>query len=123
MDGGNTIRLTFIVIFLFCSACATDWSRRDSILQAGLAVTMIADAITTARIKDHPELRETGFLAEYILGEQPEQAETYLYFGTLIVSYYIISRTLPSKWRPYFQIGSTIYFADLVINNCQIGLC
>lgn len=100
-----------------------DWTRRDTVMQVGVTVVLVADAVTTSRIQYYPDVFEAGPVARKVLGLQPDTSDTYLYFGSLIVSNYLISRALPARWRPYWQGWNMAEHGYSVINNCRLGLC
>lgn len=106
------------------SGCAhsDEWTRRDTALQLAYTGVVIADAIQTADIQNYPDIQEAGWLAGKALGRNPDTSDTVLYFGTLAISHWMISRALPSKWRPYWQgVGIAVHL-DAVISNCDMGL-
>lgn len=119
------MRTLLILTILLISGCAHNdpWTTRDTVLQVGVTTILVADAVTTSRIQYHDGLYEQGPVAKVFLGSQPSTSDTYMYFGTLIVSNYLISRALPAKWRPYWQVGSVAHNAYSVYGNCKLELC
>lgn len=99
------------------------WTTRDTWMQVGVTTMLVADAITTSRIQDAPGVYEAGPLASKVLGSQPSTSDTYLYFGTIIITNYFITRALPAKWRPYWQGWEIAVHGYAVHNNCSKGLC
>ncbi|KKM90900.1 hypothetical protein LCGC14_1233980 [marine sediment metagenome] len=79
-----------------------------------------ADAYTTKYIQYDPLMQEEG-LARHVLGRQPSTSDTYMYFGTLMISNYFISRALPAKWRPFWQFANIVGHGSAAIGNCQLG--
>ena len=117
--------LTFaLLVFTSMLGCAHSdpWTKRDTIMQVGVTAVYVADAVTTSRIQYHEGVHEAG-LARYALGSQPSTSDTYQYFGTLMISNWVISRALPAKWRPYWQGVNIAAHGSAAINNCQLGLC
>ena len=116
--------LTILIALAFTTGCAhnDDWTRRDTVMQVGVTAVLVADAITTSRIHDDPNVYETG-PARHVLGRQPSTRDTYLYFGTLAISSYLISRALPEKWRKYWQSSQILMHGYAVSNNCDLDLC
>ncbi len=114
-----------IALLFFISGCAhnDEWTRRDTAMQLGVTTALIADAITTARIQDHPGVYENGPWAKHVLGLQPDTSDTYQYFASVIVIDYLIARALPAKWRPYWQGWEMAVHSYAVKNNCENGLC
>jgi len=88
-----------------------------------VTAVMLADAVTTSRIQYHPNLSEGHPLARLVLGSQPETSDTYLYFGTLMVTSYLIARALPARWRPYWHAALLVDFGTGLAKNCVNGLC
>ena len=117
-------RAMILSVFL-AGGCAhqDDWTRRDTVMQVGVTAVLVADAVTTSRIQYAPDVFEDGPVAGKVLGLQPDTSDTYLYFGSLIVANYLISRALPAKWRPYWQGWEMSVHGYSVINNCQLELC
>ena len=113
-----------VLLIVFLSGCAHDpWRPRDTALEIAFQTTLVADAITTSRIKDHPNLIEGSYLTQRVIGENPSDRATLHYFLTMGISHYLISRALSHKWRPWYQGGTLIYEIDAVRNNCDNGLC
>ena len=117
--------LTILTVLVFTSGCAhtDEWTRRDTVLQVGVTAALLADAITTSRIHDNPNVYESGAVAHRVLGRQPSTRDTYLYFGTLVISNYLITRALPEKWRKYWQSSQILVHGYAVSNNCDLDLC
>jgi hypothetical protein len=103
---------------LFLTGCAT-WSDRD----VAVSVVIIADAITTSRIQDKPNVWESGPVAKRFLGPQPETSDVVVYFGAILVGNYFISRALPERWRLRWQLWEISAHGVGVYRNCQRGLC
>jgi hypothetical protein len=121
-------RLGLAVIALSMQACAMlqppdDWSRRDTALEIAYQSINAADAVTTARIQNHPGLVEVNPIPRALLGPNPGTSETAVYFATVGLSHWLISRALPKKWRTWFQAGTVAYSGDAVRTNCKNGLC
>lgn len=116
---------SLIILVVLLSGCAnTDpWRTRDTVGQVLVTTALIADAVTTTKIQYHDGIYEDGSVARRVLGSQPKTSDTYQYFGTLIISNYLISKALPEKWRPYWQYSNFIYHGVTVHNNCDLGLC
>ncbi len=108
------------------SGCATrpegDWSKRDTWMQVAVTAALAADAYTTSKIQYDPQLEEIGF-ARHFLGAQPTTTDTWMYFGTAMLSSYLITRWLPPRLRPWFQGSVILVEAKVVANNCEGGLC
>lgn len=119
------MRTLIILTILLISGCAHNdpWTTRDTVMQVGVTVALAADAVTTSRIQYCETCYERGPVAKRFLGSQPSTSDTYLYFGTLAITNYFISRALPAKWRPYWQTWEMAVHGYAVINNCNIGLC
>ena len=130
-------RLIVVTAALLLSGCAVngDWSSHDTALEISYQVVNAMDAVSTARIADTPDwtpidgtryirrIEEAVPLTRAILGPRPSKSDTYIYFATMGVSHWLIARSLPPKWRPWFQGGTTLLSAKAVIGNCDNGLC
>ena len=112
------------LLFLFSGCASNDpWTRQDTIRQVGVTAVMLGDAITTEKIQYQANTWEAGPIAKRFLGPQPSTSDTCLYFGSVIVSSWLITRALPAKWRPYYQGWEIAAHGYAVANNCQNGLC
>ena len=115
--------LALVIIGLACAGCAhqDEWTKADTTMQWMVTAAYAADAYTTSKIKDDPNLREVG-LGHNVLGRQPSTSDTYMYFGTLMISNYMISRALPARWRPYWQFANFAAHGHAALGNCKEGL-
>jgi len=114
-----------IVLTFLLSGCAhnDNWRTHDTDMQIGVTAVLAADAITTSRIQDYPNLYENGPIAKHFLGSNPSSSDTAMYFGTLMISNYLISRALPHKWRTGWQSMQVGVHGYAVKGNCDLGLC
>ena len=109
---------------LLVSGCASaNWTVSDTQREVTWQVVNALDAATTAQIQYEPGVIEKQPLTRAILGDEPRTGDTVVYFGSLALSHYLISRCLPSRYRKWFQVGSIGYSSAMVINNCKWGLC
>lgn len=118
------MRYIILAIMFVLTGCAhqDEWTKQDTAMFIGASAAMVIDAVTTARIQYRPGIYEAGNI-RYVLGSQPSTSDTYLFFGTLIISNYFITKALPAKWRPYWQ-GSVIAIHSYAVrNNCELDLC
>ncbi len=104
-------------------AHSDEWTRRDTIMQIGVSVTLAGDAWTTSKIHKTPFVYEDGPVARPLLGPQPDPAEVYVFFVSAAITNYLIARALPAKWRPFFQTGIMVRSVYNIENNCDRGLC
>lgn len=119
------MRTLLILTILLTSACAHNdpWTTRDTVMQVGVTTILAYDAVTTSRIQYCETCYEAGAVAKRFLGSQPSTSDTWMYFGTLAITNYFISRALPAKWRPYWQVGSAVPHVVAINGNCERGLC
>ena len=117
--------LLAIAALMLFTGCATtdDWTRTDTLLEVAFQVSNAADAYTTSRIQHRADIHEGNAITARFIGEQPSDGDTAVYFATLGISHWLISRSLPKKWRPWYQAPTAAYSAWLVTSNCQLGLC
>lgn len=113
-----------LAALLAMGGCAhsDEWTKRDTWMQVAVTATLAADAYTTSKIQ-YANLVEDGFVLRKVLGSKPATRDTYIYFGSLIISHYFITRMLPAKWRPYWQGWELAVHGRAVVNNCNNGLC
>ena len=117
-------KFAIVIILALLSGCAhqDEWTTRDTWLQIGVTATLAADAYTTSKIQYDPWIEEVGPIAKHVLGRQPSTSDTYMYFGTLAISNYFITRALPAKWRPYWQGYEIAVHGSVAIKNCKLDL-
>lgn len=121
-------KLLVLLAVLPLTGCATldrdDWSQADTRREIAFQLINAADAWQTSEIQDRPYVKEGGVVAREILGPEPETGDTVLYFATIGVSHYLVSRLLPAKWRPWWQRGTALYGGFVVYENCaEHDLC
>lgn len=108
------------------SACASissytgpeDWDRSDTGREITFQLLNAVDAVQTSEIRDRPDVQEVGPIARTIMGAEPSGTDVALYFGSMAISHYLISRALPPRLRQYWQIGSIGERTYWVYNNC-----
>lgn len=117
--------LVVTLIMASCSGCAVngEWTKRDTGLEIAFQAVNMIDARSTANIHRDPNRVEVNPIPLMVLGDNPDPRDTYVYFGTMALSHWLISRALPPKWRPWFQGGTTAMTTHSVIINCEAGLC
>ena len=117
-------KLALLVFAFAISGCASDsWTKTDTKYEIAFQVINAADAYTTSRIRHTYGVEETNPITRAIVGAQPNEADVALLFITYGISHYVIARALPEKWRRFYQVGTALYSASLVIENCNLGLC
>ncbi|KKM26904.1 hypothetical protein LCGC14_1580060 [marine sediment metagenome] len=124
MKQHQSMKNLILLLVLVLGGCAhsDQWSKRDTYMQLGVTAALAADAYTTSKIQYDLLIYERGFLASRALGRQPSTRDTYVYFGTLIIGNYLISRALPAKWRPYWQGWEMSVHGYVAYKNCKMGL-
>jgi len=115
----------FLILVCLLSGCAhqDEWTKQDTMLQLGVTGMIIVDAITTARIQDCEYCYEDSPFARAVLGSRPNSSDTYQFYISIAITSYLISRSLPAKWRPYWQAGEIGVHSYAVGRNCRNGLC
>lgn len=113
-----------IVIFSLLTGCAHSdgWSRSDTLMQIGVTTAMAADGYTTAQIHKMPGIEEGGPMARSVLGPNPSSTDTAMYFTSLAISHWLISRALPKKWRIGWQSAFIVTHGSAYANNRDLGL-
>ncbi len=111
------------MIWLLCSGCATDWTTRDTQYEIAFQVANATDAYTTARIRHTAGVHEANPLTAALIGRQPTESDVAWLFITYGISHYLIAKSLPEKWRRYFQVGSLAAETYVLIDNCRRDLC
>lgn len=117
-----------VVLSAFLTGCSVfqpheEWRPRDTALEVGFQVLNVIDARSTQQIAASP-YEELTTVTRAVLGPKPDPGETAVYFATIGLSHYLISRALPPKWRKWFQAGTIVYSGVLIERNCgDLDLC
>jgi len=98
------------------------WTRTNTALELSYIAVALADAASTADIRNHSDIVEAQPIARAIMGANPEPAAVAGYFTGAIVGHYLISRALPAKYRHFWQAGTVAVQAAFVANNAALGL-
>ncbi len=114
--------LACYVVLMLAGCASQDWSRADTVAELSWQALNIVDARQTAEIHETPGIRETDPLTRRILGRQPDPSETYQLMATYAVSHYVISRSLPPRWRKYWHAATLAPKAAVVYDNHKAGL-
>lgn len=121
----NAIKLLAGVAFLFLSGCATQnnwnadtWSAQDTRREIAYQLVNVYDAVQTSEIRKRPDVVEVNPVGRAVMGAEPKAEGVAMYFTSLAVSHYLISRVLPPKLRKYWQYGTIGYQGATVFNNC-----
>ncbi len=114
------MRVILLISVLALSGCAAhpEWGPEDTRNQWILQASIAADAYTTSRIQYTPGVEEKGPVARAVLGPQPSTSDTLMYFGTLSITNYLISRSLPPKYRRWWVGSQTVIHGGAAFNNC-----
>lgn len=118
------MKLAIAAILIFSlSACGTftprdDWSTDATVAEMAWQATNAIDAFQTAEIKNRPDLRESSAMTRRVIGRKPDADDTAVYFASMALSHYLISISLPARWRPWFQGASLLHSGAAVIENC-----
>ena len=114
----------WLIIFVLLSGCASSdpWTRRDTVLQVAYTAVSAADHYQTTKIQYRPDLVESNPVAAMVLGGNPGTSDVWQVFATMAITNYLISRALPSKWRPYWQGAHIVGHAWAINKNCNNDL-
>ena len=127
-----------LFVLSMCTGCAVngDWSRRDTVLEVSWQVVNVLDAVSTSRLEDSPDwtllndgtgrrrrLEEASPITRAVIGPRPSKEDVYMWMATVGISHWLIARSLPPKWRPWYQGASILVSGEAVIGNCEHGLC
>ena len=121
---GFAFILAILLIAAMLDGCAAngDWTRRDTALEVSFQVINYLDARGTANIHSDPRFEEGSAFTRAVLGPQPDPNEAYVYFASMALSHYLISRALPAKWRPWYQGATIAHTGHAVIGLREDGL-
>lgn len=95
-----------------------DLSQADIAREFAYVGTLVLDYSQTMDIKNHPKLEEKNKM----LGQHPSDVKIRNYFLASALTHYVITKLLPSEYRPYWQYGGIIYEGGFIISNHHIGL-
>ncbi len=114
-----------LIALALLSGCAhTDgWDRKDTMYQLGVTAVLAGDAYTTMQMQYAPGVQEGGPIAKRVLGLEPSTEDTLMYFASIAISNYFISRVLPRKWRRRWQTWEMTVHGYSIARNCDLGLC
>jgi hypothetical protein len=83
---------------------------------------IIADWAQTRHIADNPDqFREVG-MAENFIGEHPSTGDVNRYFAISLALTNAMAYFMPEDKKKWFYIGVSLYEADYVKSNMQIGI-
>ena len=110
------------VLLLMSDVKAESWTRADTMLELSYVAVALADAMTTADIRNHDDIEEQGVLARAALGANPNPGPTAAYFAGAMAIHYSISRALPRDYRRVWQMVTVAVNGGIVANNISLGL-
>lgn len=115
------MRALLIVLALALTGCANapDWRPYDTRREVVYQLVNAADAWQTAQIQHRADLVEVGPMARSLMGAEPSDRDVAIYFTSMAVSHYVISRILPPKWRSWWQNTTLLYHSSVVYENCS----
>ncbi len=119
----NSVSVVIAVLLLTGCAHQDEWTRQDTWGQIAATIAIAGDGYSSLKIHETENIYEAGAVASRIMGRQPSEKDLILYHSTLAISSYLIARSLPAKWRPYFQAIEVGAHGYAWYNNCQLGLC
>lgn len=115
---GIGIALLIVGLLGGCASQPVEWSRADTVRELTFQVANAADAYQTSKYRADPTIEEGMPVTRAFIGANPSKRDVAMYFGTLAVSHYFISRALPPSWRKWYQ-GATIgVTVATVADNC-----
>ncbi len=114
----KALSLSILIVTLTGCANTDEWRTIDTQRQILVTVAIAADAWSSRNIRSEPDFREVGPIASRVLGSQPSSEEFVVYFTAIAVGSYFISRALPEKWRPLFQLFGFVVHVEAAHHNC-----
>lgn len=91
-------------------------------LQVAYTAAFAYDAYQTTGIQYRSGLVEGNRMAAMVIGANPSTSDTWQVFVTVSITNYLISRSLPARWRPYWQGASIAGHAWAINENCSNDL-
>ena len=113
-------RVLALIMIMTLTGCANtdEWRTVDTQRQILVTAAIIADAWSSRNIGPETDTVEAGPMASRVIGSQPSSEEFVVYFAAIAVGSYFISRALPEKWRPFFQLFVFVEHAAATHHNC-----
>jgi len=105
-------------LFALLSWSSPPMSKRDRALEGIFFTLLIVDWGQTRSIVRDDDFKELNF----ILGPEPNLEAVDLYFLSCALSHLLITRALPEKYRPYWQMVYIGIEANQVFQNYQMGI-
>ncbi len=115
--------LSCAILCLSGCASSSEWTRAATRWEIAFQVVNMADAYTTMQIRHTELIEEKNWLTRELIGAQPVEQDVAMLFAAYGIGHYLIAKALPKKWRPYYQVGSCVFWLELIVNNCRHGLC
>lgn len=117
----------FCLLSLMCigtvwKAAHADWRPADTHWEMGYVAIAVADAFTTADIRNHPDIEEVAPGTRQVLGRNPEPVPTAAFFAAEMGLHYLVSKALPPTARRIWQVTTVSVQGAVVANNIRIGL-
>lgn len=113
---------SLIVASSLLTGCASEsWTRADTLREFTAESLFALDALQTADIHKHEGASEVGW-ARGVCGQQPSNSCTAGYFGSVMLTHYLIARMLPASWRAYWQGGAVAVQLPTVLSNYKLGV-
>ena len=112
--------LFILAVLASSSANADEWTRADTWREVTYQVANVMDAYQTSRFQYRAGIEEVNPFTRSIIGPEPSTRDCAMYFATLGISHYLISRALPAKLRPYWQAPTSLAVTYTVYRNSQL---
>jgi len=108
-----------------CCSCASNdaWTQTDTSMEIAFQLINAVDGYSTMQIRHVDSIEERAWPTKEFIGRNPTERDVALLFAVYGVSHYFISRSLPERWRRYYQAGTLAFSLAFVVNNCRQGLC
>ena len=114
------LALAASVVALMSGCASDDWTRSDTAAELTWQALNVIDGYQTARFYKDPLAREGNPLSRLIISERPSEAEAWQLAAGYAISHYLISRSLPPKWRRWWQGGTLFEKSHAVYNNDRL---
>jgi hypothetical protein len=112
-------KLLLLILLLATSASAQPLSKKDWALEAATYAFLAADWGQSRDIAEHPNhFTESNF----ILGDHPSTKMVDEYFLTDFAVHLVITRMLPPKYRPYWQLFTIGLETNAIETNYSSGV-
>lgn len=107
-----------LVVLMAAPARASEWTAKDTVIEAAGATLHLLDLSQTLRISADPRFVEHN----PILGQRPAASAVTTYFVGTLLLHAAVARVLPQPYRTMWQLAWIGVEGGCVANNVRAGI-